>query len=73
VDQARIVEMALRIEHQHSDGTWGEMIEDHRPHHSPANHDPERRWGFHRIFRCTSCDEAVTIASGDEGEPPAEH
>ena len=70
MDQARIVEMALRIEHRHSDGSWGELTED-RSHHSPSDHDPERRWGLRRIFRCTSCDEAVTIIDGEEGGPDA--
>ena len=41
MDQARIVEMALRIEHRHGDGSWGELQED-RSHHSPSDHDPER-------------------------------
>ena len=71
MDQARIIEMALRIEHRHSDGSWGELQED-RGHHSPADHDPERTWKSGRIFRCTSCDESLTIVPGSEGGPPAE-
>jgi hypothetical protein len=67
---ARIVEMAYRIDHRHSDGSWGEMVED-RSHHSPANHDPERNWSLRRIFRCTSCEESVTLIPGEEGGPPA--
>jgi hypothetical protein len=71
MDQARIVEMALRIEHRHGDGSWGEFQED-RSHHSPSDHDPERLWGIRRIFRCTSCDDSVTIIEGDEGGAAAE-
>ena len=66
MDQSRIVEMALRIEHRHSDGSWGELQEE-RTADSPANHDPERAWGFRRIFRCTSCGDAVTVIEGEEG------
>ena len=69
MDQARIVEMALRIEHEHHDGTWGEMAEDRR-HHESADHDPERSWGIRRIFRCTSCDEAATLIPGEESSQP---
>ena len=72
MDQTRIVEMALRIEHQHTDGSWGEMIEDHRTQLSPVDHDPERTWGSHRIFRCTSCDDAVTIVPADDTPPSDE-
>ena len=39
MDQARIIEMALRIEHRHGDGSWGEFQED-RSHNSPSDHDP---------------------------------
>ena len=65
--QARIVEMAYRIDHRHPDGSWGEMVED-RSHHNPADHDPERNWSRFRIFRCTSCEASVTITT-DEGVP----
>jgi hypothetical protein len=69
MDQVRIIEMAYRVEHRHDDGSWGEMVED-RSHHDPADHDPERRWGIGRIFRCTSCEETVTLMPGEEGGPP---
>ena len=65
--QARIVEMAYRIDNRHPDGSWGEMVED-RSHQNPADHDPERKWGRFRIFRCTSCGASVTIAN-EEGLP----
>jgi hypothetical protein len=72
MDQARIIEMALRIEHRHGDGTWGEFQED-RSHHSSTDHDPERSWGFRRIFRCTSCGDSLTVIEGEEGGAAAEH
>jgi hypothetical protein len=65
MDQARIAEIALRIEHRHSDDTWGEMREE-RSHHDSADHDPERSWGVRRLFRCTSCSETVTVITGEE-------
>lgn len=64
----RSVEILYRLEHRHGDGSWGEMVED-RAHHSPSQHDPERSWGFRRVFRCTSCDETATITPGEEGGP----
>ena len=70
MDQARL-EFAYRIEHRHKDGSWGEMVED-RAHHDAADHDPERRWGLGRIFRCTSCDESVTLIPGEELTPPSQ-
>ncbi len=69
--QGRIIEMAYRIDHRHPDGSWGEMIGD-RTHNDPGDHDPERKWSAHRIFRCTSCDASVTIVS-DDGVPIPEH
>jgi hypothetical protein len=71
MDQARLAEIALRIEHRHDDGTWGEMRE-HRGHHAPSDHDPERGWNLRRIFRCTSCSESLTVVPGEEGGPPPE-
>jgi hypothetical protein len=66
MDQQRYIQMELMIRHRHDDGSWGEMVED-RSHHDPADHDPERRWGIGRIFRCTSCTEAVAVTPGPEG------
>jgi hypothetical protein len=62
-------EIRYRIEHRHKDGGWGEMLED-RSHHDPADHDPERAWNRRRIFRCTSCEEALTLIPGEEASPP---
>ena len=71
MDQSRIAESALRIEHRHSDDTWGEMQEE-RSHHDPADHDPERGWSIRRVFRCTSCPDSVTVFDGEVGGPPVE-
>ena len=71
MDQARIGEAQYRLTHRHADGSWGEMIE--MPlQHDPAAHDPERRWGLGRLFRCSVCDEAVSIAPAGAGGGTAE-
>jgi hypothetical protein len=69
VTDARLHEIEFQISHRHSDGSWGRM-EERPAHHDSAQHDPERRWGFGRIFACTSCEETVTLVSGEEGGPP---
>jgi hypothetical protein len=69
--QSRMLAMAYRIDHRHADGSWGEMVED-RTHHSPADHDPERSWANHRIFRCTSCDTSVTLVDEEGNQPVTE-
>jgi hypothetical protein len=63
-------ELEYRISHRHGDGSWAQMSE--RPaHHDAAQHDPEREWPWHRIFKCDSCEETVTIVGG-EPEPTTE-
>ena len=59
------LEYMYRVQHRHKDGSWGDLIED-RAHHDPSDHDPERGWSLGRIFRCTSCPDAVTLIPGDE-------
>lgn len=59
-------EYQFRLEHQHSDGSWSELVEDHS-HHDSAAHDPERGW-VRRLFRCTSCNELVALTPR-EGTP----
>jgi hypothetical protein len=68
MDQVRLQEAQYRLEHHHSDGSWAPM-EPQRAHHDAAEHDPERRWSVGRIFRCTRCDEAVTVVPDDQGLP----
>ncbi len=71
MDQLRFVETAYRIQHKHRDGTWAQFEEDPAPQaHGSPEHDPERSWLRGRIFRCRSCDEAVTIVPGGEGGIP---
>jgi hypothetical protein len=41
-------------------------MQEQSAHHDPAQHDPERDWSRGRIFRCTRCQEAVTITPSDE-------
>ena len=65
----RLLQLQYRVEHQHSDGSWGEMREE-RPHHDAADHDPERAWSLRRIFRCPSCGETVAITPGEDSPSP---
>ena len=60
-----------RLQHSHRDGSWGDMVED-RSHHSPADHDPERGWRDGLRFRCTSCNESVTIRPEEPDLPERE-
>ena len=64
IDPATEAEINYRIQHRHRDGTWTDM----HPvgHHGPADHDPERSWGFRRLFRCDSCGETVTLSMDHE-------
>ena len=49
----------MELMHVH-EGEHVPMVE--RPHHDPADHDPEQRWREGaRIFRCTTCDEEVVV------------
>lgn len=68
----RTILTTFQVEHRHSDGSLGRLVED-RPHLSSADHDPERAWDQRRIFRCVGCDEEVSIVVGDPGETPTEH
>ena len=62
----RIAELSLRIRHPHDDGTWGEF-EPRPSHHDPADHDPERAWANGVIYKCTTCDEEVSLTVEDPG------
>jgi hypothetical protein len=66
----QIAEMTLRLEHRHSDGSWGKF---ERAHHDAADHDPERSWvKGEAIYMCTTCDEVVRVTAEEEpDEPPA--
>ena len=70
MDQSRIGEAEYRLTHHHDDGSWGTMVEEPLQH-DPAAHDPERRWGFGRLFRCTDCDQTVVVQPPEE--PPVPH
>lgn len=60
----RIAELSLRLEHRHSDGSWGTF---ERVPHDAAEHDPERDWvKGHVLFSCTTCDELVRVATDEE-------
>jgi hypothetical protein len=69
MDFGRISELALRVQHRHSDGTWGAM--DPSPnHHDPAAHDPEREWGTGTTYLCKACGEEVLITTADDPTDP---
>ena len=63
-----VFEVYYKVSHRHKDGSWGEM--EGVPQQAPA-HDQERLWGLGRLFRCTSCDEGVTLVPS--GSEPAPH
>ncbi len=67
MDQSSVRDIEFMIRHRHTDGPYGEMRSE-PSHRAAADHDPERSWGLRRIFRCTTCDEAVTLVPGAEGE-----
>ena len=68
----RMLELQYRVEHEHPDGSWGQMVEDERPPHDAAETDPERGW-MQRTFRCVSCGEVMRLLSRKDatGETPA--
>jgi hypothetical protein len=63
------IELDLRVQHRHTDGSWG-TFEPREPH-SPSQVDQERDWGQGRIYACTTCDERVRITPVD-AEPPVD-
>ena len=65
----RLNRLQYRVEHEHSDGSWGQLIEEQARDDVAAN-DPERTWAWRRIFRCTTCDDTVTLTPGDGSVPP---
>jgi hypothetical protein len=69
MDVSRLREAEYRLSHRHGDGSWAEFAEAPL-HHGAVEHDPERGWGLGRLFRCTSCDEAVVVVPADaDGDP----
>jgi hypothetical protein len=69
MDLLQVAEYAVRLRHRHDDGSVGEF-EPVEPHHSPADHDPEREWGSGTLYRCTSCDEEVMVSTPTESVDP---
>jgi hypothetical protein len=54
----------LFLRHRHDDGSWAAM---ERVEHDSAAHDAERSWPRRAIFRCTVCDEEVSV-DGDDAD-----
>ena len=63
----RLLEMQLRVEHRHNDGTWSRL---ERVEHTAVDHDPERGWAKAPLFQCTSCDEQVRLQVEPGGTEP---
>jgi hypothetical protein len=51
----------LRLEHGHGKGEWHRMEEVR----DPAQHDSEREWGRHKLFRCSACEDEIRIETPD--------
>ena len=64
MDLSRLREAEYQLTHRHDDGSWGQLVEAPL-HHGATEHDPERRWGMGRLFRCRTCDEAVLVVPAD--------
>jgi hypothetical protein len=56
----------IRLQHLHDDGSSSPM---RLVPPDAADHDQERSWLRSRIFRCTTCSDAVVVTDGDD--PPA--
>jgi hypothetical protein len=69
MDFGRIAELRLRIQHRHSDGTWG-SLEPTSEHHDPAAHDPEREWAEGTIYVCKACGDEVLVSAADNPDDP---
>lgn len=69
MDQARVREAMMRLEHRHSDGSWS-RLERQPQHHDPVDHDPERAWADGELYACPTCDEQVIVRNptGEERE-----
>jgi hypothetical protein len=65
MDRITPYEVSYRVQHRHKDGTWADMEEVQG--HDAADHDPERKWGLGRLFRCQSCPEEVTMVPSVPG------
>jgi len=65
----RLLQLQYQVEHRHADGSWGEMTEERQPHDA-AETDPERGWSLRRVFRCTVCDELISVVDNSETAPP---
>ena len=69
MDFGRISELSLRIQHRHTDGTWGDL-EPSDEHHDPAEHDPEQEWGTGTLYLCKACGEGVVVSTADDPTDP---
>ena len=56
----------IRLEHSHGRDDWHRM--DELTTHDPAQRDPERDWGRHRLFKCSTCEDEIRIAVPQPGQ-----
>ena len=35
----------------------------------PAQHDSEREWGRHKLFRCTACEDEIRVETPEDLAP----
>jgi hypothetical protein len=68
MDQARVREAMMRLEHRHSDGSWN-RLEPRPQHHDSTEHDPERDWADGQVYACPVCDELVIVRKPTGEEP----
>ncbi len=59
---------AFRIEHRHQDGSWAPL---EQVPHDAAEHDAERAWLRHQVFRCTHCEQEVEVTIEPMNAEPA--
>jgi hypothetical protein len=70
MDYGRMAELTLRVQHRHSDGSWGSLEPQPSSAHDPADLDPERDWSNTTLFRCKTCDEQVLVSHPDDPAVP---
>jgi hypothetical protein len=68
LDSLRFMQALQRVEHRHGD-EWHRM--EPAPGHDAAATDRERAWARGRIFRCTSCDDEITVYPPDVQADPS--
>lgn len=66
---SRSLEIA-NIQHGHGNGEWHDMVDVTDT--SSAKQDPERGWLHRRIFRCTTCEDEISVQLPDKSASAVE-